>query len=173
MSAIIPIPVPFGMGEVDLVLYTAEVLVGVTENPPNSNQGVKVEEFLKATGLGGGYPWCAAFVAWVGQKAVGETWPLKKVAGCVSLYDDATAKGLIRETPQRGDIFLRWYPAKNRFAHTGFVTGSTTLALTGTWQTIEGNTSGRGSRDGWGVFSPPEGRAWNTEDRFIRWIDAL
>jgi hypothetical protein len=119
---------------------------------------------LQVTGLGPGYPWCAAFVAHVGKSALGAKWPLPLTAGCAVLGDFAKSRGLLVETPEVGDVFLVYFPSLKRYAHTGFV-----LGLNGS--TIEGNTSGGGSREGWGVFA--RSRAWKPQDRFIRWTRLL
>ena len=42
---------------------------GISEQPKNSNSGPVVNQYLKAVGLGKGYPWCMAFVYWCVGKA--------------------------------------------------------------------------------------------------------
>lgn len=110
-------------------------------------------------------PWCAAFAAYVGYAALRKQWPLRKVAGCVSLFDDALAKGMIRTTPAPGAVFLLWSDAKGRFAHTGFVVGE--AVGVGSWETLEGNTNEAGHREGIGTFART--RRWGPKDRFIHW----
>ena len=66
--------------------------------------------------------------------------------------------------PQPGDVFLLYYPALKRYAHTGFVLE---VRDNGACVTIEGNTNDGGSRDGWGVFTRT--RRFGIDDRFIRW----
>src|ERR1035437_5939071 len=39
--------------------------IGVCEDPPGSNKGPRVNEYLHSVGLGPGYSWCAGFVYWV------------------------------------------------------------------------------------------------------------
>lgn len=52
------------------VIQVAERELGVTEQPPGSNRGARVETYQRATTLGGtGWPWCAAFVEWVWRQA--------------------------------------------------------------------------------------------------------
>jgi CHAP domain-containing protein len=146
------------------VLFMADTQVNVTETPANTNTGPKVEEYLATVQLAKGQPWCAAFVAWVGTKAIGSEWPLPLVGGCQTLYEKAKAQGLVKEKPARGDVFLIWFPSKNRFAHTGFVVE---VRADKSCATIEGNTSGQGSREGWGAFARV--RTFGELDRFIRW----
>lgn len=151
------------MTSIERVLFVASTQVNVTECPPNTNSGLKVEEYLDTVGLTKGQPWCAAFVAWCGRVALKQGWPLPLVGGCQTLYEKADAKGLIRTAPAVGDVFLLWFPKLNRFAHTGFVEAVAGAQVT----TVEGNTSGAGSREGWGVFRRT--RTFGPQDRFIRW----
>jgi len=44
---------------------TASQYVGVVEEPPGSNSGPEVDQFLASVGLGPGYAWCAAFRSYV------------------------------------------------------------------------------------------------------------
>jgi len=149
---------------IEPVLSAGRALRFVREEPVGSNAGQAVEAFLKLTGLGKGYPWCAAFIAYAGYAAMGKDWPLPLTASCAQLGEFAKGKGVLVDAPAVGDVFLLYYPKLKRFAHTGFVT-----ALPGS--TLEGNTSGGGSRDGWGVFE--RSREWKLGDRFIRWRGLL
>jgi hypothetical protein len=152
----------------DRILGAARALLFVREEPKDSNSGQAVEAMLKLTGLGKGYPWCAAFVSWVGRAAYGKDWPLPLTAGCKALGDAAEAKGLLVNRPLPGDVFLVWFPKLNRFGHTGFVVS---VGEGGVCRCIEGNTNDGGSRDGWGVFE--RDRRFGAQDRFIRWSTAL
>lgn len=150
--------------ERERVLAAARALLGVREIPRGSNRGPAIEAMLRLTGLGPGEPWCAAYVAWVGQAALSEAWPLPLTASCERLHRAAEGRGWLTERPEAGDVFLLWFPRLGRFAHTGFVE---LLARDGGTQTIEGNTNGGGSRDGWGCFA--RARRFGAQDRFIRW----
>jgi hypothetical protein len=151
---------------VELVLRVARATVGACESPPSSNAGPFVERVLKVTGNKAGDPWCAAYVAHIGTTALGRSgWPVLKSAGCQALYEWAEKRGAIATVPSPGDVFLLWYPSLNRYAHTGFVT-----TVGGAGQpcgTIEGNTSGGGSREGWLVAERT--RSFGPRDRFIQW----
>lgn len=151
------------MTDLERVLFVAATQVNVTECPPNTNSGLKVEEYLETVGLLKGQPWCAAFVAWCGRVALKKAWPLPLTGGCQALHVWAKGKGWIVEQPAVGDVFLIWFPKLNRFGHTGFIEA----IAGGTITTVEGNTSGAGSREGWGVFRRT--RRFGTDDRFIRW----
>jgi hypothetical protein len=147
------------------VLNVAWSLRWVAEtNPPN--RGEAVDAIIRVTGLDPATrpPWCAAFVAYVGYAVLKELWPLAKVAGCVSLSDDAVKKGLRRTAPARSSIFLLWSPTQRRFHHTGFCVQ---LLPSGKWKTTEGNTNAGGSPEGTGVFIRE--RTFGAEDRFIAW----
>jgi hypothetical protein len=150
---------------VEMLLALAQSFRFVREEPRNSNRGQAIGAFLGSVGLEQGYAWCAAYVGYCGQFVPG--WPLPLVAGCATLGEAAEKKGLLRPTPARGALFLLYYPALKRFAHTG-------ICLVekggGVWRTIEGNTNGGGSRDGWGVFERE--RSFGPSDRFIHWWDA-
>lgn len=138
--------------------------LGTTEQPPGSNAGPKVEEYLNAVNLPKGQPWCAAFVAWVGVHALGKDWPVPHFGGCASLGAWAKHEGVLHQTPQVGDLFLLYFPKLGRFAHVGFITDEPDAS--GKWGTVEGNTSGGGSREGWGVFR--QRRMFNVTDRIIQ-----
>lgn len=152
---------------IDLVLACTRALDFVREEPLGSNAGQGVEAIQKATGNKRGDPWCASYVAKVGTAALGLRWPLKLTGSVAALAAEAEKRGALFNTPAPGDVFVIWFPSLNRFAHTGFV-----LTVNGrTCETIEGNTSGGGSREGWGVFHRT--RTFGARDRFIRWASLL
>lgn len=152
---------------VDLVLACARCLDFVREEPLGSNGGQAVEAIQKATHNKRGDPWCASFVAKVGTAALGLEWPLKLTGSVKALAADAEKRGGLVVFPEPGDVFVLWYPSLGRYAHTGFV-----VSVNGTEaETIEGNTSGGGSREGWGVFHRT--RKFGALDRFIRWSNLL
>lgn len=156
---------------VDAVLNLAWWLRWVTETQ-GANRGEAVDAIIRVTGLDPlkpppglkSIPWCACFVAACGYAVLRERWPLKKVAGCVSLFEDAEAKKLVRFAPERGRIFL--LHNGTRFHHTGFCKAP----AAGLWTTIEGNTNVAGSPEGTGVFERT--RAFPTSTRFIDWNPA-
>jgi hypothetical protein len=155
----------------DAVLNLAWWLRWVTETQ-GPNRGEAVDAMIRVTGLNPAspppglktIPWCACFVAACGYAVLRDQWPLKKVAGCVSLFEDAEAKKLVRISPERGRIFL--LHNGTRFHHTGFCKAP----AAGLWSTIEGNTNGAGSPEGTGVFERT--RAFPASTRFIDWNPA-
>lgn len=152
------------------VLNLAWWLRWVTETQ-GPNRGEAVDAIVRVTGLDPSIraPWCAAFVAAVGYAVLKDRWPLKRVAGCVSLYEDALVKGLVRDDAAPGAIFLQWgehVQPVARFRHTGFVRELAADAA-GIWNTVEGNTNSGGSPEGTGVFA--RSRTFTQKDRFIHW----
>ena len=126
-------------------IYTAEI--GVREKTGN-NDGERIEMYLKSTGLGKGYAWCAAFVTWTFQQAGVKTvrsayspdWFKKNV-----VYTRGETKSY---TAKKGDVFGLYFPEKKRIAHVGFI-----HAQEGDYYiTVEGNTNQAGSREGDGVY---------------------
>jgi hypothetical protein len=138
------------------------------------NHGQVVEWFLKSCDLGPGFPWCCAFVSFVGRAALTDpvtgvsAWPLPMTASCAALGAFALRKGVLVDTPERGDIGLIWYPKLGRFGH-AVILLDTPANLVG--PTVEGNTSGGGSREGWGCFTRV--RHFAARDRFVRWTKLL
>ena len=158
---------------VERVLTVAYAFQNWTESGKD-NHGQAVEIFLKFVWLKAGQPWCAAFVSYVGwygcynHVTKKSTWPVPRTGGCAVLGDYAKQHALLERTPEVGDVFLIWFPALNRFAHTGFITQ---VHPDGSCTTLEGNTNTDGSRNGWGVFERT--RTFKSADRFVRWTKVL
>jgi surface antigen len=81
------------------------------------------------------------------------------------VVDSAKASQSVHETPQEGDLMVLYYPTLKRYGHIGFVLK---VLPDNRVETIEGNTSGAGSRDGWGCFA--QNRAVTSHMRFLRWV---
>jgi hypothetical protein len=155
------------------LLDVAKQEIGVSEQPKGSNRGGKVEEYLDVTGLGGGYPWCAAFVAWCGVKAFGKEWPLPHTADCDGLLAFARKHGILHDKPQAGDVFL-CLASKNDATHTGIVVAPNGDGTT--VSTIEGNSNSDGSREGFEVATQSHRKIDPSGDRivkFIHWQDMM
>lgn len=152
------------------LITEAQRYLAAREKPIGSNRGVEVDYWIKECGLdpAGAFAWCAAFVGQMGRQALGHRWPCPRTASVAALYKWADAGHFVEISPAVGDLFVVWHAELKRFAHVGVVT-----ALgTGKIATIEGNTSGGGSREGWGVFARPA-RTLAVDDRCIRWTRAL
>lgn len=123
--------------------------VGVEEHG-GDNRGKEVEAYLAATGLGGGYPWCAAFQTWCFKNAGWSGTLPEYSAYCPSWESWATAKGFVIPfaKARKGDFVTFNWNADSEADHIGIVTrrAGTTLL------TIEGNTSSTNWSDGDGVF---------------------
>jgi hypothetical protein len=164
----------FGQGSVPVASAAADPLlaamlkvasgeVGVLEDPPGSNRGPRVDEYLRAAGLDpadGSFPWCAAFVFWCAAQAtrtpgLGSN-PVVRTAGVLTHWRLAGQAGIRRivsadatADPARlhpGMIFIMDFGGGA--GHTGLVEA----VDGGRIVTIEGNTNDGGSRDGIGVF---------------------
>lgn len=158
-----------------------------------ANHGQVVEACLKHTGVAAGNPWCAALQSFAGYRALWQFdpvtlarqsyWPLRASAGCQDLYEQAVAKGIVHDTPERGDLVVIWYPSMQRFAHIGACVAPSSDDR---WFTLEGNTLAdagdpahptqagtehQDEREGWGAF--PKRRRFGAHDRFLRWKDLL
>jgi hypothetical protein len=130
-------------------ILTAEE--GVREIPADSNRGKRVEEYQRATNLGGtGWPWCAAFICW-GIKKLGEEMvlPFDRPETAAAWGFEAWAREerqklfKPRTTIKAGDIVMF------TFSHIGFAIAD---EKNGAVKTVEGNTNQSGSREGGGVY---------------------
>jgi peptidoglycan hydrolase-like protein with peptidoglycan-binding domain len=165
-----PAPVPSLPPLLAAALDAARAEVGVMEEPPGSNRGPRVDEYLRTVGLdpaAGSYAWCAAFVYWCfgkGAATAGKRNPLPRTAGALNLWRGAGAAGARQISPAEaqatpslvrpGQIFV--LSTGGGFGHVGLVESVAAGVLT----TIEGNTNDGGSREGVGVFrrTGPNGR---------------
>lgn len=150
----------------DALVAEAKRYLGVVEVPKNSNRGVCIDYWIREAGLdpAGAFPWCAAFVHQLGRQSEGNLWPCPRTASVATLAAWASTRpGVLQANPAVGDLFILWSPELKRYAHVGVVT-----KVTGdSFETIEGNTNGGGSREGFGVFARV--RRVTGAIRFIRW----
>lgn len=130
--------------------------VGVMEDPPGSNRGQKVEEYLASTGLGGGNFWCAAFIYWCFKEAsenIGKPNPLFKTAHCMTHWNKTTGKKIAVADAVNKPSLVK--PGHIFILNTGGASGHTGLVEKvegGFIHTIEGNSNPAGSSNGIGVF---------------------
>jgi|688.fasta_scaffold53648_5 hypothetical protein len=134
------------------IIAYAQKDIGVTEQPPNSNSGPRVNQMLSGTGLGPGNYWCAAAVtSW--YKAAGADTPPSGLASCDVWMRWAQQKGLFSKVPVPGAAVL--YGTLADAHHIGIVESvdTNTYPARGSVVTIEGNTSaGKADRNGGGIF---------------------
>jgi hypothetical protein len=129
----------------------ARSYVGMREVAPNS--GPVIDQMLAHAHCRPGAPYCAAFVAWCGDRALGarspyprSAWSPDHVRGGQRLTSAVQIRG--------GETFGIWFASKNRVAHTGLIV----RRIGATVETIEANTSGTAAagsaadREGQGVF---------------------
>jgi hypothetical protein len=156
------------------VLKTAATEVGVMEQPPGSNRGPRVDQYLRTVGLdpaAGGFAWCAAFVYWCfneSARGLGRPNPLVRTAGVLDHWRRAEQAGARRLAAadataapsciHPGMIFV--LDTGGGFGHTGVVEAIEGGRLI----TVEGNTNDGGSREGVGVFRR-SGRKINSINR--------
>lgn len=111
--------------------------VGVCEDPPGSNRGPLIDDYLKLAGCPPGLYWCGAFVGWCFQKAGAKVPPIdtKKGTGpasCDEWMRWAKEHQLFTSTPQVGYAVL--YGAGEDAQHAGILVRRTPHLLT-----VEGN----------------------------------
>lgn len=153
-----------------LLIAAANTFVGFEEQG-GDNRGQVVERLLREVGLPPGLPWCAAFVYHVGHSAHydhrtgASSWPLPRTASCAELAAFAERAGVLRRSPEGGDVFLVYSARLGRFHHTGIVVDATWPSGT----TIEGNTNLDGSTNGYAALRRT--RRFREDDRFIRWVE--
>jgi hypothetical protein len=130
----------------------AESQIGVRET--SKNGGAPIAVYQQATWLPvGPWPWCAAFVCYVIQKAmIGGEWTFKrpKTAGawdlenwCRSVDNSAKLKKPATNV-KRGDVVIY------KFSHVGIAVSD--LDENGLVKVVEGNTNSDGAREGDGVY---------------------
>ena len=147
------------------LLKEALKYLGEKETPHLSNRSIRIDYWLTETGVGVGLPWCAAYVTGVGRQALGHAWPVIFSASVQSMVDWAIKKEILKDDPQKGDLFVIYFPSLKRYAHVGIVQE----VLDGKIKTIEGNTNPGGSRDGWGIYERT--RTIASTFKYIRWVD--
>jgi len=129
----------------DAVISVARQYIGVKESPPNSNR-VMFSDWYGIVG-----PWCAMFVTYcfvtAGSKAFEKG---NRYAYCPFVLDAARHNLGMRiigeHEASRGDIVLFCWDGSGVPQHIGIVL--TPVTPSGTFTTIEGNTSGNSPADG-------------------------
>lgn len=115
-------------------LQVAETQVGVTEQPPGSNDGPQIAQYRTATqGAYAGAPWCAYFVSWCAATAGAPIGDHGQGLGSVAeITDWARSTGRLTSTPAPGELILFGT------AHVGIVKS---VNADGSLTTVEGNAS--------------------------------
>jgi hypothetical protein len=115
-------------------LQVAESQVGVTEQPPGSNDGPQIAEYRTAVqGAYAGAPWCAYFASWCARQAGVPLGDHGQGFGSVSeITDWARQTGRLTQTPAPGELILFGTQ------HVGIVKS---VNADGSLTTVEGNAS--------------------------------
>jgi hypothetical protein len=119
--------------------------IGVTEQPPGSNESPRIAQFRQATaGASGPGPWCAYFVSWAAREAgvpIGDAGQGFGRVDDVWAWGQRSGKALpAGATPSPGDLIV-WDE------HIGIVES---VGADGSIQTIEGNSSNMVARRSYG-----------------------
>jgi CHAP domain len=123
---------PAGSGGVQAMLNAARAELGVTEQPPGSNESPRIREYRSASGSPPPGPWCAYFVSWAARQAGMPIGPIGSGFGSVdAVWSWAEQAGRTSQQPRPGDLIV-WDE------HIGIVEA---VLPDGRIQTIEGNTS--------------------------------
>lgn len=152
-----------------IAAVVAEALsyLGTEEQPRGSNRSTRIDYWLTESGVPVANPWCMAWLWNVGRQALGAANPLPRTALVQTCYEWARDGGLEYATPEVGDLYVRWYPSLNRYAHVGLVIERDGDHV----QTLDGNTTDGGSREGYGVLKRRVAVVQGI--RFLRWVEAL
>ena len=155
----VPVATVSSAGILRKVLEVAASQIGVIEQPPLSNRGPQVDQYLRTVGLdpeGQHYSWCMAFVYWCfneAAKSLGTKNPMLKLAGCLNQWTSAKCPKIDMDDAvndpslvKPGFIFIIDHGHGN--GHTGLVESVNGGMIT----TLEGNTNNDGSANGYGVL---------------------
>lgn len=150
---------------VDAVLGAAAMLMPVRELEGNRGRFIEAMQFF--TGGRAGDPWCADLVYYVGAHVLGSVrWPLPRTGSCDEVLRFARARGILRERPARGHVFLV-LKSETDAVHAGFVDGVFDDA---SWRSREGNSNELGAREGIGVYANTRGTSVDTRRYvFVDW----
>lgn len=114
-----------------------------------TNDGKEVRKYLRSTGLGKGYPWCAAFVTWCHKE---NNIPNPGSARVVDWFDSNVIwkRDWRKNQPESkpGYVGALYYENLGRLGHIFIVE----YEDANNYYTIEGNTNRAGSREGDGVY---------------------
>ena len=128
---------------VQLAAYHCDVL-HVQEVPRGSNRGPWVDRYLESAGAEPGEPWCASFVTYL-LKQCGYSVLPSSPAAVISWSRWAERSNRLVTSPGRGDLFFLLHA--NGQGHLGIVLENAGAEI----RTIEGNSNGGGSREGYEV----------------------
>lgn len=125
----------------------AEKYLYVREATGN-NDGAEVEMFLRSTGLGKGYAWCAAYQTYVHREAGLKAPRSARVVDWFKTPLWERKQNSYQPQALPGMVGALYYESLKRYGHIVLIVGKDK----NNFYTIEGNTNGAGSREGDGVY---------------------
>lgn len=126
------------------VLAVARTQLGTVESPVGSNNVTYNTWYYGRAVSGSAYPWCAAFVSWVADRAKA-TAIIPKHAYTPSGAAWFQSRKQWSRTPKVGSIVYYHWTGMTRISHVGIVEA---VNSDGSWVAIEGNTDVTGGRTG-------------------------
>jgi hypothetical protein len=142
-----------GKGAKAALEFAAKQL-GVSERPPGSNWGPRIEGWIRAAGYGSPVPWCGCFAnacIMAGGEPSGAGW-IGYTPAIVARAKSGTGGWTWHSSGQPGDLVLFDTPGGDPAVHVGICERKINAA---TYATIEGNTSsgsGGSQSEGGGVY---------------------
>ena len=125
------------------VALLAATQVGISENPPSSNNVRYNTWYYGREVSGSAYPWCMVFVQWVFAQ-LGVALP-QRTASCGALMRAAQMSGQwVTEDYRPGDVLIYDFPGGAATDHCGIVESAGSGSVTA----IEGNTGTASDADG-------------------------
>ena len=125
------------------VALLAATQVGISENPPNSNNVRYNTWYYGREVSGSSYPWCMVFVQWVFAQ-LGVALP-QRTASCGALMRAAQMSGQwVTAAYRPGDVVIYDFPGGAATDHCGIVESVTDSGVVA----IEGNTGSSSDADG-------------------------
>ena len=148
------------------VALLAATQVGISENPPSSNNVRYNTWYYGREVSGGSYPWCMVFVQWVFAQ-LGVALP-QRTASCGALMRAAQMSGQwVTEDYRPGDVVIYDFPGGAATDHCGIVESVTDSGVVA----IEGNTGSGSDADGGQVQR--RSRAWSVIVGAVRAKDLM
>ncbi|MGE0027204.1 MAG: CHAP domain-containing protein [Thermoleophilia bacterium] len=144
-SSIDPAAVAGNAGTGPRIAAIATAELGVSEQPPGSNDAPRIAQYRTATAGSGVGPWCAYFTSWVAQQAGAPVGPSGQGIGYVPTVKQwAESQGRYIPAgggaPQVGDLVVFDRGGDGVLDHIGVVTG---VRPDGGIDTVEGNSSNK------------------------------
>ena len=148
------------------VALLAATQVGISENPPSSNNVRYNTWYYGREVSGSSYPWCMVFVQWVFAQ-LGVALP-QRTASCGALMRAAQMSGQwVTEDYRPGDVVIYDFPGGAATDHCGIVESVTDSGVVA----IEGNTGSGSDADGGQVQR--RSRAWSVIVGAVRAKDLM